>query len=108
MTDSRDRIEFTLTAKSEEAPGAIRAAVRAFFMTEKEATRTRNTFGRVRCTPAQFGRFIAFRVEEGVPNNRVLDLNIKYIEAAREEPMVDVSSRTSLIGGEYTQGNRDD
>jgi hypothetical protein len=74
---SPDRIEFTLDKNSDRC--TVRAAHRAFGMHIEQLHRAIRDQVRIRCRPSQFGRFIAFRVEEGVANNCIKELDIKVM-----------------------------
>jgi len=92
---SHDRIEFTLTCHGRELEATAKAAARAFGLTPNQATRALlancESGTRVRCRPSQFGRFIVFRVEEGVECNRVKELSPEILKAPPPVDM-DVSS----------------
>lgn len=92
---AKDRIEFRLIAAPVAVGPTAIAAQRAFGLSMADlADRINGHLGngmRIQCTPAQFGRFIAFRVEEGVSNNRIQELEIKYIKNVSPEPILDVS-----------------
>lgn len=95
MAMSRDRIEFTLTtgnADEEIKEATARAATRAFNLTPDNARFLLSQEVRIRCRPSQFGRFIVFRVEEGVKNNRISNLEVELIAPKPVRTTVDVSS----------------
>jgi hypothetical protein len=88
MSMSKDRVEFTLLSNSREMAATLKAARRAFgtdfhFKQLEEGIR-------IRCRPSQFGRFIIYRVEEGVTCNQVRTLNPKIIPAP-DDVVADVS-----------------
>ncbi len=91
MAMSRDRVEFTLCktgiVKNDEGTGV--AASRAFGLTIPEANRMMIHGTRIRCRPSQFGRFIIYRVEEGVSNNPIQKLEPILVKAKPEA--IDVS-----------------
>lgn len=74
-------IEFCLRSHSLSMTAAIRAANRAFGITNaRELFEANHNDGRrVKVTLEQFALFIAYRVEEGVANNRIQDLAIKVL-----------------------------
>jgi hypothetical protein len=80
---STDRIEFVLTSATKERDATARAAKRAFGMVYSQAfallTNNDDVGTKMRCRPSQFGRFIVFRIEEGVGCNRVAELKPKII-----------------------------
>ncbi len=99
MSMSRDRIEFTMTENHnrfrDNSEETARAASRAFGFSVSEARMMMRINRRIRCRPSQFARFIAFRIEEGVSNNRIRDLDIKHIPAIEEPNVLDVSKNPS-------------
>jgi hypothetical protein len=94
MSMSKDRIEFCLYSTEDYFAGTARAAVRAFGFTDSEAHTLLRTGRRIRCRPSQFGRFMVFRLEEGVLNNQIKLLRpIMVAEPVEIEQPVDVSKR---------------
>lgn len=85
-----ETIEFMLYAQDKDAKSSARAACRAFGIGFEEALRGHDTGRRIRCTPEQFGMFIALRVVEGVNNNQVLGLDIKILPGTRTIDYLDV------------------
>ena len=83
MAMSHDRVRFTLTCKYNEREPTIRAAQRAFGLDHEAVSNILDQNcgggGVVICRPSQFGRFIVYRVNEGVGCNRIKELNPSLI-----------------------------
>ncbi|UQS95119.1 hypothetical protein Pam3_48 [Pseudanabaena phage Pam3] len=91
MTMSRDRVRFTFTDSPAAASPNLRAAVRAFGITSEQASAIFRQAGQIVCRPSQFGRFIIYRVEEGLSCNRIQVLS-PHLFTPQEGPAVtDVS-----------------
>lgn len=99
MSMSKDRIEFTLKRNSFHkltAVDAFRIANAALGLTQAEFNSVyRDDFShlRLRVRPSQFGRFIVMRVEAGMPNNPIRELDPKIIPAEKYECVLDLSNR---------------
>lgn len=96
MAMSTDRIEFVLTCNERELDNTAAAAAKAFGMAQHEARsalkKDCGTGTRIRCRPSQFGRFIVYRVEEGVECNRIKELRPKLLTFTPDS-VLDVSMR---------------
>jgi hypothetical protein len=93
MSMSNDRIEFTLRSDDRQQDPTVRAAMKAFGMDRSEALKLIVSEGLVRCRPSQFGRFIVYRIQEGVSCNRVLELKPRIVPVPCERKFTDVSTR---------------
>ncbi len=88
---SKDRVKFMLSDTQDQKHMNIKAASRAFGISQSVA---RGLFVRgslVICRPSQFARFIIYRVEEGITVNRIRQLKPKLFTPEHSCEPFDVS-----------------
>ena len=81
-------IQFTFGERYLGDGASRRAACAAFGISEEHMAQAYrlNKELTIRCTDAQFGQFIAHRVNNGCRSNGIIDLNIKIIPDPRPQP----------------------
>ena len=97
MPMSKDRIEFTAYAHKGSDRIVANAMVRAFGMTQGDALSAILKGKTIICRPSQFGRFIVYRIEEGVEVNQIKMLNPRIIQPI--EAPIDVSKNPAEGNG---------
>jgi hypothetical protein len=74
---SKDRIRFRLSDRIDQKHSNVIAASRAFEIKRHVAARLFEQGAVIICRPSQFGRFIVYRIEEGITINRIAQMEPK-------------------------------